>query len=125
MIAVVITLLILFGWLRLILALEIASTGRQIQVLTEDKKQIERDNDYLSMRIAEALDPAVLASRAYDAGFRPSTPNYVPMPPPSAALPAEDTTEVSDSSELSEIEQTLLELAASQLDDLIESDTNR
>ncbi len=85
-VAVVVTLLILFGWLRLILALEVASTGRQLQVLSEDLKEIERDNDYVGMRLAGALDPAVLAARAEEAGFQLSKPDYVQMPPPSAVV---------------------------------------
>jgi hypothetical protein len=122
-VAVVVTLLILFGWLRLILALEVASTGRQLQVLGEDLKEIERDNDYVGMRLAEALDPAVLAARAAEAGFQLSKPDYVPMPPPSAVVLQADPAPATEAEVLSNATQFLLELAAGEIDDLMESES--
>jgi hypothetical protein len=122
-VAIVVTLLILFGWLRLILALEIASTGRQIQILNEELKEIERDNDYVGMRLADALDPAVLAVRAELAGFQPSKPDYVQMPPPSAVVLQADPEPATEDEVLSRATQSLLDLAAGGIDDLMESET--
>jgi hypothetical protein len=77
-----IALLILFGWLRLILALEIASTGRQIQILTEELASIERGNNGLRLKIATALSPERLARIAEELGYALYEPIYVPMPSP-------------------------------------------
>jgi len=80
LVAVSVALLILFSWLRMILALEIASTGRQIQLLAQDLDRIQRGNDNLSLQIAHALSPTRLAPLAEEMGFRPHEPVYVPWP---------------------------------------------
>jgi cell division protein FtsB len=64
-------LLILFRWLHLILALQLASTGRQIQIATEELHKIERYNTSLVREISEAESPANLASRALEEGYGP------------------------------------------------------
>ncbi len=70
-------LLILFRWLHLILALQIASTGRQIDITTDELHRIERHNMALMHEIAEAEAPANLSRRAYEAGYRPRQPVYL------------------------------------------------
>jgi cell division protein FtsL len=75
-----IALLILFSWLRFILALEIALTGRQIQIKTEELERIERINNDLRRKIAEAMSPERLATMAEEQGFMPHEPIYVPLP---------------------------------------------
>jgi len=80
LVAVSIALLILFSWLRVILALEIASTGRQIQLRAQDLDGIERGNDNLRLQISHALSPTRLAPLAEEMGFQPHKPVYVPWP---------------------------------------------
>jgi hypothetical protein len=80
-IIVFVVLLILFGWLHLILSLEIASTGRHIQLRTEELKEIERGNEDLHRRIAEALNSAEMTRRALEAGYQLQEPIYLPPQP--------------------------------------------
>jgi len=80
LVAVSVALLILFSWLRVILALEIASTGRQIQLRAQDLDGIERGNDNLRLQISHALSPTRLAPLAEEMGFQPHKPVYVPWP---------------------------------------------
>jgi hypothetical protein len=79
-------LLIVFRWLHLILALQIASTGREMQIQTEELQRIERHNAALQREIAGAESPQNLAERAYQQGYRPRQPIYLhtsqPLPPP-------------------------------------------
>jgi hypothetical protein len=81
-------LLIVFRWLHLILALEIVSTGREMQIQTEELQRIERQNAALQREIAGAESPKNLAERAYQQGYRPRQPIYLrssrPMPPADA-----------------------------------------
>jgi hypothetical protein len=83
-------LLILFRWLHLILALQLASTGRQIQIKTEDLQRIERQNTSLVQQISEAESPSVLADRATQEGYKPDSPVYLqtnqPLAPPAASI---------------------------------------
>jgi len=79
-IAGLVALLILFSWLRLIQALEIADTGRKIQTRTEELDGIERVNNELEIKIAKAQAPAKLAKAAADLGFGRSRPVYIPFP---------------------------------------------
>ncbi len=81
-----VALLILFGWLHLILALEIASTGRQIQIKTEELKEIQRDNNNLRWKIAKIWSSAEMARRAIEEGYEPRQPIYLP-PPQSSSQP--------------------------------------
>ncbi len=79
-IAVFIALVILFGWLHLILTLEIALTGREIQIKTEELEAITRHKSSLQQQISTLESPAVLAPAAYDMGFADRAPLYVPLP---------------------------------------------
>ena len=79
---VVVTILLL--WLHFVLALQIASTGRQIQIATEDLNEMKRQNAAIEREIAEAESPYRLAERAYDLGYRPRTPIYLPLAQPSS-----------------------------------------
>jgi hypothetical protein len=81
-------LLILFRWLHLILALQLASTGRQIQIATEELQRIERHNMTLVRDISEAESPASLSDRATQAGYGPVQPIYVHTDQPLARPPA-------------------------------------
>lgn len=83
-IIVCVALLILFGWLHLILALEIASTGRQIQIQTAQLDQIERRNDWLQWQAASVCSSANMAERAKSLGFEPQQPIYLPLLQPVA-----------------------------------------
>lgn len=79
-IAVFIALFILFGWLHLILTLEIALTGREIQIKTEELEAITRHKSSLQEQISTMESPAVLAPAAHEMGFADRTPLYVPLP---------------------------------------------
>lgn len=76
-IIIFVVLLILFGWLHLILALETASTGYQIQRKMEELKKIERDNQDLQMEIAEILSATKMVPRAESLGYGPQQPIYL------------------------------------------------
>ena len=71
--------LILFAWLYLILALQIASTGRQIQMATEELNRLKRDNMALVHDIAVAESEEKMAARAAALGYGPQTPVYLPL----------------------------------------------
>jgi hypothetical protein len=79
-IAAFVALLILFGWLHMIQALEIASTGRDIQDKMEELKEVRRENDYLRWRIAQELSVAEMSDRARHLGYRQQEPVYLPLP---------------------------------------------
>ena len=72
-------LLILFAWLHLILSLQIASTGRQIQITKEEMEQIERDNLAIVRDIAAAESQKKMADRATALGYGPQAPLYLPL----------------------------------------------
>jgi cell division protein FtsB len=74
---IVVGLLILFRWLHLILALQIASTGRQIQIATEELDRLNRHNTMLVREISEAESPVTLSERAIEAGYGPRQPLYL------------------------------------------------
>lgn len=74
-----VALLILFGWLHLILALEIASTGRQIQIETGELEKIQRTNDMLRWTIASELSSTEMAQRAVAKGYVRQEPVYLPL----------------------------------------------
>ncbi len=123
-IAVFVTLLILLSWLHLIQALEIASTGRDIQIQTEKLERIERTNNELRIKIAETLSPVNLAEAADELGFRASQPVYV-LFPQSLVAPAENgntdgSEPVTDYQGWTEDEQTLWDYASRELDTLLE-----
>jgi cell division protein FtsB len=87
-------LLILFRWLHLILALQIASTSRQIQIATEELDRIDRHNTMLVREISETESPAGLSERALEAGYGPRQPIYLqtnlPLARPAAGAWAGD-----------------------------------
>jgi hypothetical protein len=72
-----VAVLILFRWLHLILALQIASTGRQIQLENVELQRLERANSELQRRIAAAESPGLLADEAIQLGYAPRSPLYV------------------------------------------------
>lgn len=71
------TLVILLGWLHVILSLEIASTGRQIQLKSGELAALQRDNNLLRWQVAEAMSPPKLALRARELGYGPQPPLYL------------------------------------------------
>jgi hypothetical protein len=92
-IVVFIALFILFGWRHLILTLEIALTGREIQIKTEELEAITRHKSSLQQQISTLESPAVLAPAAYEMGFADRAPLYVPLPGELADLnPAQEST---------------------------------
>jgi len=72
-------LLILFAWLHLILALQIASTGRQIQIATEELQKLKRDNMALVRDTAIAESEEKMAERAAALGYGPQAPVYLSL----------------------------------------------
>jgi cell division protein FtsB len=80
-------LLILFGWLHFVLALQITATNEQIQARTEDWWKLKRDNATIRRELAEALSPRRMEPRAIGAGYRPQKPVHLVLP----HLMAEDT----------------------------------
>jgi len=81
-----VALLILFRWLHLILALQIAATGRQLQIQQEELGRIERYNAMLRLAIAKATLPSRLATEAEQYGYGPRDPLYllIAVPDPSS-----------------------------------------
>jgi hypothetical protein len=77
-----VAVLILFRWLHLILALQIASTGRQIQLVNGELQRLERANSELQRRIAAAESPGILADEAIRLGYAPRLPLYVRVAEP-------------------------------------------
>lgn len=80
--AAFIIVLILFLWLHFVLALQVASTGRQIQIGTEELQEQVRANEAIQRDIAEAESPRAMATRARDLGYGPQTPVYLPLSRP-------------------------------------------
>ena len=72
-------LLILFAWLHLILALQIASTGRQIQIATEELQKLKRDNMAVVRDTAVAESEEKMAERAAALGYGPQAPVYLSL----------------------------------------------
>ncbi|MBN1135495.1 MAG: hypothetical protein JXM73_02870 [Anaerolineae bacterium] len=70
-------LLILFAWLHLILALQIASTGRQIQITTEELQRLKRENMAVARDIAIAESEEKMTKRATAMGYGPQAPVYL------------------------------------------------
>ncbi|MEJ2208318.1 MAG: hypothetical protein P8129_04690 [Anaerolineae bacterium] len=84
-VAVLVTLLILFLWLHFILAQKIESAGREIQFKTEQLHEIERHNHELRRKIAISSSQERLAERSRALGYGPQRPLYLlvdqPLPP--------------------------------------------
>jgi len=72
-------LLILFAWLHLILALQIASTGRQIQITTEELNKLKRDNMAVVQDTAVAESEENMTRRAESLGYSLQTPVYLSL----------------------------------------------
>jgi hypothetical protein len=79
---VFVILLILFQWLHLILALEMAATSREMQLITEEIEQQERLNALLLRAIAEAESPRRLGKHAEILGYMPGTRVYIELDHP-------------------------------------------
>ena len=82
-------LLILFAWLHLILALQIASTGRQIQIATEDLQRLRRDNTAVIRDTAIAESAEKMTARAAALGYGPQAPVYLVLGQASATTGGE------------------------------------
>jgi hypothetical protein len=80
--AVFVIVFILFLWLHFVLALQIASTARQIQIGTEKLNKLDRSHAALQREIAEAESPRAMAARAKDLGYQPQVPIYLPLSRP-------------------------------------------
>jgi len=121
-ISALVALLILFSWLRLIQALEIADTGRKIQERTVELERIERINNELEILIAETKAPAKLAKAAADLGYGRSRPVYVPFPDSLAGVNVGGggADLPTDRESWTEDEQTLWDFATRELDTLLE-----
>lgn len=81
-----VVLFILFLWLNFVLAQEIESIGREIQVQTELLHRRQRQKDVLLKGIAEAGSQKNMAERARQAGYRLQVPIFLlvdqPLPQP-------------------------------------------
>lgn len=79
-VAILAALLILFGWLHLILALQVAATNRTIQERTLELEAIERDQSTIVLEMAEAKSPQSLEARALRGEFEAHRPLYLILP---------------------------------------------
>jgi hypothetical protein len=78
-------LLILFGWLHFILALQVAETNQQIQDSTRFLEGLRRTNATLRQQVARAQSPRLMEHQAIAAGYRPKKPIHIPLPIASSA----------------------------------------
>ena len=76
-IAVFAALLILFGWLHLLLAMQTASTNRMILIKEEELSIQKRDNAVILRKIAEEESPRKLETRLLEAGYKVSEPLFL------------------------------------------------
>ena len=83
-IALFAALLILFGWLHFILALQVSETNQQIQDSTELLAALRRTNATLRDRVARAQSPRLMESQAITAGYQPKQPIHILLPPASS-----------------------------------------
>jgi hypothetical protein len=85
--AVLVTLLILFHWMHFILAQRIESAGREIQVKTGELRRLERQNGELRRQISIAASQDRMARRSSNMGYTVQRPVYLlvdqPLPPTS------------------------------------------
>jgi hypothetical protein len=79
-------LLILFGWLHFILALQVAETNQQIQDGTELVAALRRTNATLRHQVASAQSPRLMESQAIAAGYQPKQPVYILLPQASSGV---------------------------------------
>ena len=79
---VFVALFILFLWLDFIQTQQIESTGRDIQVKTEELGVLERQRDALLREISAAGSQQRMSDQAWALGYRPQTPIYLPVAQP-------------------------------------------
>lgn len=77
-----ISLVILFLWLNFVLAQEIESMGREIQVKNQELRALERQNEALLREISAAGSERNLAQRAKSLGYGPDMPVYLTIEEP-------------------------------------------
>jgi cytoskeletal protein RodZ len=77
-----VALVILFLWLNFVLAQEIESIGREIQVRTEKLGTVERRHEALVKEISTTGSQQEMAARASALGYQPQTPVYLAVPEP-------------------------------------------
>lgn len=87
---VFIAVLILFRWLHLVLALDITSTGRQIQSRTDELHRHQRVISDIQLRIATAGNPGRLAELAKQMGYGPKQAVYLQVDGPLSPLTNSD-----------------------------------
>ena len=78
LVVVLVAVILLFRWLHLVLALDIAATGRRIQLVTQQQQKHEWKIDQLEKLIAEAESPRTLAVVVEQLGLEPGRPEFVP-----------------------------------------------
>lgn len=81
---IAVALFILFLWLNFALTQEIESIGREIQEKTQELEAIERRRDSLLKEISETSSQLEMADKAWDLGYRPQTPVFLPVVEPLA-----------------------------------------
>jgi predicted PurR-regulated permease PerM len=79
---VFVALFILFLWLNFVLAQEIESIGREIQVKTEELDTVERRHEALMKEISARGAQQEMATRASVLGYQPQTPVYLAVSTP-------------------------------------------
>lgn len=88
--AAFVALFVLFLWLHFIVAQQIESVGRDIQVRTEELHKIERHIQDLQRQIAIAGSQKRLAIQAQSLGYQPQKPVYLrveePLPPDKTSI---------------------------------------
>jgi len=89
-VAVFVALFVLFLWLHFIVAQQIESIGREIQVQTEELQRIERHSRDLQRQIAIAGSQKRLSFQAKSLGYQPQKPVYLrveePLPPDTTSI---------------------------------------
>jgi hypothetical protein len=78
-ILVFVALFVLFLWLNLVMAEQIESRGREIQVNTEELRTVERRQKALLKEISTVGSEKRLAEQAVKLGYHPQTPIYLPL----------------------------------------------
>jgi hypothetical protein len=116
-----IALLILFSWLRLILALQIASTGREIQLRSRELEKMERDSQAIQLKIAEAMSPPNLAKFSEEQGFTAHAPVYVPVSDEFLASPGKEPAISGRDAPPASESQSLWDTLVGKLDSLLEA----
>ena len=88
---VFVALFILFLWLDFIQTQQIESTGRDIQVKTEELGVLERQRDALLREISAAGSQQRMSDQAWMLGYRPQIPIYLPVAQPLVQATGEAT----------------------------------